>query len=369
LSCVSWGELPAVDETVLRAGSGNTEYLSALEALLARMPAGELAFVCAGGDVLLGDPLGGLGLTFEGCRERDLLVLDALSRVPSVWLPSGGYTASAWRVLAGTGLALGLRSRRPIPPDYDPMAARFYGISKSLPPESLGRGELDMDDVAEQLGLRSQPRLLLGYYTAEGLEHALHVYGVLDALQRLGYGPFRMEVAPAGVGDSARLLDAPSGEPLIEVVLEKRGAMLYVHWLALRNPKARFAAGLSSLPGQDVPGLGLSREITEMLVRMAVRLGLEGLAMRPSAYHLAHVRRDVLHFVDPGRQGRFEALCDALKDLPLVEASRTVAEKRVLLNGQPYAWEPDEMVRWVEPRTEDRAAIDEAKAKAIFKLA
>jgi acetoin utilization deacetylase AcuC-like enzyme len=373
LSCVSWGELPGVDETVLPPGTGDTEYLAALDALLARMPVGDLAFVCAGGDVLAGDPLGGLGLSFDGCRERDFLALDALSRVPSVWLPSGGYTPSAWRALAGTGLALGLRSRTKIAAGYDPMAARFSAIAQSLAPEALGRGELDMDDVAEDLGLYVRPHLLLGYYSAEGLEHALHVYGILDALRRLGYGPFRLELEGAGVGDSARLLDVPSGEPLIEVVLEKRhlgpDEMLYVHWLALRNPQARFAPGLSSLPGQSVPGLGISREITEMLVRMAVRLGLEGLAMRPSAYHLAHVRRDVLHFVDPARQGRFEALCAALRDLPLVEASRAVAEKRVLLNGQPYLWEPDEMVRWVEPRPEDRAAIDESRTKSVFTLA
>jgi len=367
LSCVSWGELPNVDDTVLPPASGDTEYLEALDALLARMPAGDLAFVCAGGDVLSGDPLGGLGLSFAGCRERDFLTLDALARVPSVWLPSGGYTAGAWRVLAGTGLALGLRSRTPIPSEYDPMAARFSRIARSLAPEALSRGELDMDDVAEELGLRPRPQLLLNYYSAEGLEHALHMYGVLDALRRLGYGPFRVELDSVGVGDSARLRDVPSGEPLIEVVLEKRELMLYVHWLALRNPKASFA--LASLPGQDVPGLGLSREITEMLLRMAVRLGLEGLAMRPSAYHLAHVRRDILHFVDPARQGRFEALCEALRSLPLVEASRAVAEEKVLLNGQPYVWEPDEMVRLVEPRPEDRAAIDAAKASALFTLA
>jgi acetoin utilization deacetylase AcuC-like enzyme len=373
LSCVSWGELPNVDETVLPPGCGDTEYLQALEALLARMPPGDLAFVCAGGDVLAGDPLGGLGLSFEACRERDFLAIDALSRVPSVWLPAGGYTSGAWRALAGSGLALGLRSRTPIAAGYDPMAARFSYIARSLAPESLGRGELDMNDVAEELGLGTRGHLLLGYYSAEGLEHALHVYGVLDALRRLGYGPFRAELEESGVGDSARLLDVPSGEPLIEVVVEKRsvagGDMLYVHWLALRNPKASFAPTLQAFPGQTVPGLGLSREITEMLIRMAVRLGLEGLAMRPSAYHLAHVRRDTLHFVDPARQGRFEALCDALKDLPLVDASKAVAEGRARLNGQPYAWEPDEMVRWVTPRPSDRAAIDASKARSIFTLA
>jgi hypothetical protein len=318
--------------------------------------------------------VGGLGLSLEGCRERDLMVLDALSRVPSVWLPGGGYSALAWRALAGTGLALSLHSRTPIPADCDPMASRFSRIAHSLSPESLGPHELDMDDVAEDLGLRRpRPHLLLGYYSAEGLEYALHSYGVLDALRRLGYGPFHMELGEdGGVGESARLIDVPSGEALIEVVLEKRAVagseMLYVHWLTLRNPKARFSADRPALPGQDVPGLHLSREITEMLRRMAVRLGLEGLAMRPSAYHLAHVRRDVLRFVDPEREGRFEALCDALAQVPLLEASRAVAQGRVRLDGQPYVWEPDEMVHWVEPHPENRQRIEAAKAAAKFTL-
>jgi acetoin utilization deacetylase AcuC-like enzyme len=372
ISGASWGALATVDETVI-PGAGDPEYLQALEALLARMPESELAFVLAGGDVLEGDPLGRLSLTLDGCRQRDLLVADALSRVPSVWLPAGGYSIDAWRVLAGTGLALSIRSREPIPPDADPLAARYSRIARRIAPETLGHKEEDWNDVAEDLGMRKPgPRLFLGYYSAEGLEHAMHRYGFLTALERLGFGPFRVEIGDGGVGDSARLIDVPSEQALLEVVLEKRrvaGAeMLYVHWLALRNPKAHFSKERPSLPGQEVPGLGLSREVLELLVRVAVRLDLAGLAMRPSAYHLAVVRRDVLRFVDPARQGRFEALSEALQGMPLDEASRAVADGKVKLNGQPYKWEPDEMVRWVHPHPEDRAAIDAAKAQSKFTL-
>jgi hypothetical protein len=156
-------------------------------------------------------------------------------------------------------------------------------------------------------------------------------------------------------------------------VLERRevaGAqMLYVHWLALRNPRARFSPGRPQLPGQEVPGLGLVREISEMLVRMAARLGLEGLAFRPAAYHLAFRGKDTMRFVDPARQGRFEALIELFKGMPLTEATRAVAEGRVLLEGAPYQWEADEMVKWLEPRPDDRVAIDAARSAARFSLA
>jgi acetoin utilization deacetylase AcuC-like enzyme len=374
ISGSDWGPIPNADETVLPERAGDAEYLAALDALLERMPDGELAFVLAGGDVLAADPIGRLGLSLEGCRERDLRVADALFRVPSVWLPSGGYTPDAWRVLAGTGLALALRSRTRIPADYDPLVARFSAIARTLAPEDLGDPTNEMDSVAEQLGIAGQRRrLLLGFYSAEGLEHALERYGILGELRRLGYGPFRVELHDEGVGQSARLLDMPSGQALIETVFERRevaGAqMLYVHWLALRNPRARFSDERPRLPGQDVPGLGLAREMAELLSRMAARLGLEGVAFRPSPYHLAFRGREVMRFVDPARQGRFEALVDLLKDVPLAEATRAVAEGRIRLNGAPYRWETDEMVRWLEPRPDDRAAIDKAKAVSHFTIA
>jgi acetoin utilization deacetylase AcuC-like enzyme len=374
LSGSDWERMPGVDETVLPERADDAVYLAALDKLLARMPQGELAFVVAGGDVLEGDPLGRLGLTLAGCRERDLRVADALFRVPSVWLPAGGYATDAWRVLAGTGLALGIRSRASIPRKYDPLVARFSAIASSLIPEELGSREMSLEDVAADLGLPGAGRKLwLGYYSAEGVEHALHRYGLLGELRRMGYGPFRVEINEEGVGQSARLIDAPTGEVLIQAVLEKKmlGAaqMLYVHWLTLRNPRARFSEERPRLPGQDVPGLGLAREVTELLGRIAVRLGLEGLVFRPASYHLAFRGRGALRFVDPARQGQFEALAEALKGLPLTEATRAVMEGRVRLDGQPYKWQTEEMVRWVEPRPDDRAAIDAEKAKSRFTLA
>jgi hypothetical protein len=293
--------------------------------------------------------------------------------VPSVWLPGGGYSPDAWRVLAGSGLALGIHSRTPVPKDYDPLLHRFSAIASSLSSRELGEPEAGMDEVAEQLGIATpRRRLLLGFYSAEGLEHALHRYGVLDQLRRMGYGPFRAELHEEGVGQSARLVDAPSGQTLVEVVLERAevaGArVLYVHWLTLRNPRAKFSPERPALPGQDVPGLGLAPEIEEMLLRMAARLGLEGLAFRPAAYHLAFAGRATLRFVDPARQGRFEALVELLSGMPLVEATRAVAEGRVRLDGRPYAWEAEEMVKWLQPRPDDRPAIDAARAAARFTL-
>ena len=354
-------------------GADDNEYLTALERLLARMPAADLAFVAAGGDVLAGDAMGKLSLSLSGARQRDLRVADALFRVPSVWLSAGGYSSNAWRALAGTGLALAVRSSRAILDGYDPLADQYTRIAAELTPAELGAPAGEDELLLAQLGAPSSRPLLLGYYSAEGLELALSRYGLLEQLRRLGYGPFRTAVAKDPVGDRAQLFgeDATGREHLlIELVVEKREVagepVLYVHWLTLRHPLARFSERRPPLPDQEVPGLGLAREMALLLMRMADRLGLGGVAFRPAAFHTAYAGRGQLRFVDPARQGRFEALVRDLGGMPLAQATAAVASGKVLLDGAPYRWEPDEMVVWLRPRAEDAAGIAAAREAARF---
>ena len=102
---------------------------------------------------------------------------------------------------------------------------------------------------------------------------------------------------------------------------------------------------------------------------MADRLKLEGVAFRPMWYHLAVVARARFRFADPARQGRFEALMRDLARIPLLEATRLVAKGRVLLNGQPYVWEAEDMVWRRAPLSEDAAAIALERERCHFSVA
>jgi acetoin utilization deacetylase AcuC-like enzyme len=352
ISGCDWGPLDNVDETVLPTRADDATYLRALEALLKRMPKPDLAFVLASGDVLAIDRLGGLGLSLDGARQRDLLVGEAIADVPSVWLAAGGYNAQGWRVLAGTAIALSLRTRRPIRKNYEPMTARFALIASGLSEKELG-SDVDAanEDLAAELGLgRRGPKRLLGFYTAEGVEYALFRYGILGQIERLGYSNLRNVIDEVGQGDRHRLFGTADGKEhlLVESVLEKQRIegrdFLYVHWLTLRHPRVPFDGTRPKLPGQETPGLGMARESGEMLARIAMRLGYSGVAYRPAWYHTAYSGRYRFRFIDPERQARWEALLRDLGKRPLLEVTTAMAEGRVRLNGEPYQWEPDAMV-------------------------
>jgi hypothetical protein len=111
----------------------------------------------------------------------------------------------------------------------------------------------------------------------------------------------------------------------------------------LRNPRAAFVAGRAPLPGQEVPGLGLARDMGQLLGRMADRLGLEQVVFRPAYLHTAYAGRTHFRFLDEERQERFVRLLHDLRGHPLAAITRALAEGRVRLDGAPYAWEADLM--------------------------
>jgi len=92
----------------LPPGTGNAVYLARVhetmtEALRNQGPF-PLAIYNAGTDVHADDQLGGLALTDAGVLQRDTLVLDALiaAQIPTVVLPSGGYSTRSYHLIYET---------------------------------------------------------------------------------------------------------------------------------------------------------------------------------------------------------------------------------------------------------------------------
>ena len=85
-------------DIALPDGTGDRPYLNMLEETLPQLIARvrpELIFFQAGVDVLETDKLGRLGLTLDGCKQRDRYVFDQAwkNNVPIVFTMGGGYSA------------------------------------------------------------------------------------------------------------------------------------------------------------------------------------------------------------------------------------------------------------------------------------
>lgn len=67
-----------------------------------------IAFYNAGTDVFASDPLGGLNLSADAIRERDLIVIRELRRrgIPTVMVLSGGYTRESYQLVANSVVAI-----------------------------------------------------------------------------------------------------------------------------------------------------------------------------------------------------------------------------------------------------------------------
>ncbi|MFT5586055.1 MAG: hypothetical protein ACI9VR_003651, partial [Cognaticolwellia sp.] len=326
-------------------------WLADLDRLLATVPRSALSIVVSGSE-----DSGRLGL--EVLRKRDRHVDQALEGRARVLLPGGGGGAQAWRALAGTALAVGLRTERPVAPDFSPMRAHFADIAKGLKERELAEDDLSFG-IAEELGERSAGDRIMGFYTAEGVELALYEYGVLDHLQRLGFARFRVALDAQPLGSRIRLFGTQTGteELLVECTVSSETVngepYIFVHWLNLRNPVGHFSSRRPRLPGQDAPGLGLAPEMAELLRRMARRLGMAGLAMQPSWFHVAYSARHDLRFETPELQGRFVALIRDLRGVPLGEVTRAISGGRVQLNGAPYIWDAERMTSNAAPDPEE----------------
>lgn len=90
----------------LKSRTGDDVYLSVLKEELPKfMQANhkpKLVFYNAGSDILAGDSLGDLNVSYEGVVERDKFVIELLSSIgiPTVIMTSGGYTKDSYKLIA-----------------------------------------------------------------------------------------------------------------------------------------------------------------------------------------------------------------------------------------------------------------------------
>ncbi len=333
-----------------------------------------LIFYIAGADVLAGDPLGGFAMTLGGVLARDRFVTEQARAlgVPLVVTMAGGYTAEAHQTTLSFVRFLLTGDHEPAAPVESDLRMRFEKIASSLQLYELQAEDDDPTrfeaEVMAELTGRPVVHRILDFYSTHGVELALERYGLLHKVRERGFSDLRVAIDPSDrdrqrVSIRGRQGDGPL-HLLVELVLRRAVApapaemsppgsldLLSIEWMLLQDPTVSFTEARPRFPGQEHPGLGLVREIMELLFQACRRLKLDGLSVRPAHYHVAVLAAGYSWFLDPHTQGRFEALQSALAQLPLAQASHRVTNKDVCLaGGAVFEWKPDLMVSPVSER-------------------
>lgn len=369
------GPLEAQESTSIALGSGvgDDVYLGTLRerlpGLLRSFQPG-MVFYLAGCDPADDDALGDWRISPAGLRERDRVVVEQVrgipGRVPLVVLLAGGYGQESWRHSAR--FFAGLLGHPALePPATSQLALAHYRRISAM----LRAPELTADPAGAELSLTEADLLptsyaiprstrFLEYYSRHGIELALERYGIFDRLRKKGYEDLTLEFElNDSSGQSVRLRTSDSPAESIAELKVSRNRRVYagmellaIEWLLLQNPRAVVSSPRNRLPGQKHPGLGMLREVSALLILICERLGLDGLLIVPSHYHVAALSAAHCRFVDPDDEARFEALREALAGIRLVDAARALEEERVVERetGEPFRWQPVRMVLPVSDR-------------------
>ncbi|RMF58266.1 MAG: hypothetical protein D6748_09170 [Calditrichaeota bacterium] len=211
------------------------------------------------------------------------------------------------------------------------------------------------------INVEDRPSLLfLGAFSEQNIEQVLRKYGVWRELERRGFGnlkltmdtrdPYRQRLAIHSVieGLHASLL-------LAEIVVKRDWLtltpdfeyayraqpleVLTIEWLTLQDPRLGFTTRKPRLPGQNYPGLGLSKVVLKVILMACKQLNLNGIVNIPEYYHNAQIYSPVASFIDPQCEGKRLAINrDLLKKYHLAKVSWGIDLGCVKENENPFEW-------------------------------
>jgi hypothetical protein len=202
---------------------------------------------------------------------------------------------------------------------------------------------------------------VLDRYDAPALHRLFEEAGIVEALERKGFGALDVVVESTGralphallfAHKASRrflLLDACVGEATVQPAffaqrgypMEQPVELVVVHWVREEDPTASFAADRPPLPLQQHPGLGILRQAFRVIAQIAGDLGKDGVASVPKFFHDAVIffHSRLFLFLAGEEQGRFERLTRDLRCLPLASASLALASGAVRdADGDPAQW-------------------------------
>jgi len=249
-------------------------------------------------------------------------------------------------------------------------------------------------EIFGSLGDRRGTSLFLGRYTLAEVAAVLEKKSLAREARKRGLWPLLMEVDAsdfplhrlriwAGEKTSENLAVDLKVRHIVFDPREKNPSVplepfpcLYFEWLTLQNPHQEFAGLRGPLPGQQRPGLGMSRKIMDVFVFLGKITRQAGLLAFPAYFHNAVLFSRYFRFLNPVKEAEVRAIHRLFAHVPIKPMAWIVHLGHLRTSsGASYEWKAEEQVlpirREVKAYFESRAyreAVREAMAEFRFEI-
>ncbi len=244
-------------------------------------------------------------------------------------------------------------------------------------------------DLAERRGTS----LFLGRFTMTEIQAVLDKKGFFKEARKLGLWPLAFDLDSSAYPLQRLRIFHERPDPdrvIIDLKVRERPfdpagrpgfppgpiRALALEWLTLQNPLASFSDARGGLPGQQHPGLGMSKRIMDVFVFLGKRARADALLAFPAYYHNAVLFSRFFRFVNPDKEGEIAAIRKTFAHMSIRQLAWVVhlgCLRRA--DGAVYEWRSEEQFQplrrelraWFESRAyRDRAR--EAAARAVFRI-
>jgi hypothetical protein len=141
---------------------------------------------------------------------------------------------------------------------------------------------------------------------------------------------------------------------------------LILEWLTLQNPLLPFSGKRPPLPGQQHPGLGLSKKVVDVFVYLARLLRKDGLLAFPAYFHNAILFSRFFYFLNPAKCAEVLAIEKAFPKISFKHLAWIVYLNCLRQeDGRVYEWRAEEQVYPI--RREIKGYFDSKKYKQLVK--
>lgn len=217
--------------------------------------------------------------------------------------------------------------------------------------------EVTLANPAEDLkGFRIEEGLIFGRFSKEEIWEMLNESKVISRLHERGYSDFYLETQILSHLDNRIFIKTPENKVLIHLRLKlddfeiKRLnqvlKMIYIDWLLTQNVKLGKGKIRKKLfEGQDYPGLNIFTEITKFILLLTSKVGVHGIFNVPEYFHDAVLFHKSFKYLDPEKEGIFQALLNNFKKISLHKLSDFIHQNRIynMTEDKIFTWFHGEM--------------------------